>query len=408
MRMHRMERQAHQILEKQLPFYANLNIAYKAEFRKRVNRFIRSKTFRGGKGFKIDFEHIVSVAGSAIQVSFGNDKYLLSTFNTIIIYEKVYQHPITMNYHRGEVNPSAGIIVVSWEDFVYGYATKEDNLNVGLHEMAHAYYFEVVKNRKEYISDYDLLSKFMFVSEYEIIKIRKDKSSLFRNYAGENVFEFFAVSVEYFFEDGSEFREKLPKLYRQMCLLLNQDSADKSARGFDQSKYFEKTVVYKTLPPKKDIILDSNKLKMTILVKSYLYKVVFGIAFLFTFADYILDTLLSFNVLLAIIGVYNIGLLILKYTSKVFATDTHLFIVYYNTFGKHIRGIPLKGIISVSMRREYEGDYLINYDDNGTLKHIKVGTNNRDSMRNFEKYLISKSVMFKLDGLRKPRIRTQK
>ena len=408
MRMHRRERQAHQILEKHLPFYANLTLAYKAEFRKRVNRFIRSKTIRGGKGFKIEFEHVVAVAGSAIQVSFGNGKYLLSTFNTIIIYEKVYQHPITKNYHRGEVNPNAGIIVVSWEDFVYGYSTDEDNLNVGLHEMAHAYYFEVVKNRKEYISDYDLLSKFMFVSEYEIIKIRKNQSTLFRNYAGENVFEFFAVSVEYFFEDGPEFREKLPKLYRQMCLLLNQDTADGSARGFNHSKYFENTNILNFLPNKRDIKVNNGEFKMNILVKALLYKTVFGIVLLFTFSQTVLENILEFNTLLAVIGVLNVGLLIYKYTSKIFATNTHLFIVYYTAFGKQIKGIPFKGIVSVSMRREFEGDYLINYSDKGVLKHIKIGTNNRKAMYKFERFLIGKSIMFKFDGLRKPRIRSWK
>jgi len=408
MLMHRRERQAHLILEKQLPFYANLSSAYKAEFRKRVNRFIRSKTIRGGKGFKLSYEHIVSVAGSAIQVSFGNDRYLLSSFDTIIIYEKVYQHPITKNYHRGEVNPTAGIIVVSWEDFVYGYSTKEDNLNVGLHEMAHAYYFEIIKSRNDYVTDYDLLSKFMFVSEHEILKIRKNRSSLFRNYAGENVFEFFAVSVEYFFEDGNEFRQKLPKLYRQMCLLLNQDSADRMARGFDYSRYFEKSVIVNKRPPKSDIVASNRELDMTISVKRNNYNAMSIVLVLAAIIQISISNIVAFIILIGIIGLLKIVLMVIKYTSEVFTTQDHLYIIYRNILGNYTIGIPFKGIFSVSMRREYEGYYLINYNDNGELKHIKINTTDSGAMRIFEKCMISNSVMFKLDGMRMPRIKSHK
>ena len=408
MRMHKKERQAHLILEKHLPYYVNLSLTDKAEFRKRVNRFIRDMKFRGGKGFAIGFEHIVAVAGSAIQVSFGNTKYILSAFYEIIIYEKVYQNPMTKNYHRGEVNPGAGIIVVSWDDFVYGYTTDKDNLNVGLHEMAHAYYFEIMKNREDYKTTYDLLSKFMFVSEYEILKIRKNKSTLFRDYAGENVFEFFAVSVEYFFEDGPEFREKLPKLYRQMCLLLNQDTSDGIARGFDYERYFEKIIISKTLPPKLDVKLTPSDLSMRLMVNAKLINFVLYILGMITFFSFIADNYLLLEAMIFIDAVAIVGFGVISYSLKVFATDTHLYLSYLNLYGKQIVGIPLNGIMSVSMQKESQGKYLINYRDNGVLKHIRTSTNSRQTRKNFERLLIINNIMIKMDGMRLTRIKSHK
>ncbi len=408
MRMHKKEREAHIILEKHLPYYVELSFHDKAEFRKRVNLFIREMKFRGGKNFAIGYEHVVAVAGSAIQISFGNAKYILSTFSEIIIYEKVYQNPMTKNYHRGEVNPGAGIIVVSWEDFVYGYTTDEDNLNVGLHEMAHAYYFEIMKHREDYKNSYDLLSKFMFVSEYEILKIRKNKSTLFRNYAGENVFEFFAVSVEYFFEDGPEFREKLPKLYRQMCLLLNQDTADGMHRGFDYERYFDKIVISNSLPPKMDLSNLPNELSMRLMIKFsklYFLGVFFGFV---TFVSFMMDSYLVLEIMLFIDSIIIVVIAVISYSLKVFSTDTHLFLTYINLSGKKTFGIPLKGIVSVSMQKEIKGKYLITYRDSGTLKHIRTSTQSQQTRTNFERLIVRNNIMLKMDGMRLARIKSHK
>lgn len=408
MRMHKKEREAHLILEQHLPYYVELSFRDKAEFRKRVNLFIREMKFRGGKNFAIGYEHVVAVAGSAIQISFGNARYLLSTFSEVIIYEKVYQNPMTKNYHRGEVNPAAGIIVVSWEDFVYGYTTDEDNLNVGLHEMAHAYYFEIMKNREDYKNSYDLLSKFMFVSEYEILKIRKNRSTLFRDYAGENVFEFFAVSVEYFFEDGAEFREKLPKLYRQMCLLLNQDTADGIARGFDYGRYFERIFIAKSLPPKMKKDELPNKLQMRLMIKfSKLYFL--GVIFSFiTLVSLMAGNFVLLELMLFIDATIIVIIAVISLSLKVFSTDSHLYLTYLNLSGKQIFGIPLKGIVSVSMEKEIQGKYLITYRDEGVLKHFRVSTNSAQTRKNFEQLIVTNNIMLKMDGMRLARIKSHK
>lgn len=407
-RIHKNERRADKVLRQYLPFYKSLPANFKPEFRRRVNLFIRDKTFRGGKGFNINFEHMVAIAGSAIQVSFGNKRFLMDRFHTIIIYEGVYQNPITKNYHRGEVNPSAGIIVISWKDFVFGYSTDEDNLNVGLHEMAHAYYFDIVTKREEIESEYDLLSKYLFVSEKEILKIRKNRSSLFRNYAGENVFEFFAVSVEYFFESGKDFREKLPQMYRQMCLLLNQDSAEKSFRGFSYTQYFNDTHIVKEMPAESDIILPHWQSNVSVSNTEEILPTVFLTAFTIIILFISIFSLSPAAILFFVIGLALLIRQIIKMqTSRVFATDKYLYISRKDLSSIKVIGIPFNGIIAAEIDRN-ENSLSIKYNAGNKLKQIRLTPRSFGSRSQIERLLVLNNVMIKMDGLRVPRIKTHK
>ena len=170
----------HNILEKHNPYYRDLNPSLQKEFRYRTKLFTKAIRFRGGNGFKITDEHITAVSGAYIQITFGLSKYFLIDFDVITIYEKAYKSTITGMYHKGDVNPQ-GAIAISWEDFVKGYETDEDNLNVGLHEMAHAWFFSISMNRFDEDSNtYDKLSKFIFLSEEEVVRLRNHKKSIFR------------------------------------------------------------------------------------------------------------------------------------------------------------------------------------------------------------------------------------
>ncbi|HEX4852152.1 MAG TPA: zinc-dependent peptidase, partial [Puia sp.] len=49
------------------------------------------------------------------------------------------------------------------------------------------------------------------------------ESTLLDNYAASSFEEFWAVSIETFFERPFPFREQLPEVYFGLCFLLNQD-----------------------------------------------------------------------------------------------------------------------------------------------------------------------------------------
>lgn len=59
-----------------------------------------------------------------------------------MVYPDPYRDRRTGRLHLGEVRPKTGVIVLSWSDFVNGYAHSRDAHNVGLHEFAHALWFE--------------------------------------------------------------------------------------------------------------------------------------------------------------------------------------------------------------------------------------------------------------------------
>jgi hypothetical protein len=124
--------------------------------------------------------------------------------------------------HKGETN-TRGIIVLSWQDLKEGYSSPNDNFNLGLHEMAHALELQLLLN-----NDYDIFfgnyyDKWNLIARDEFENVEGERASFFRKYAGTNKREFFAVCIEYFFESGEEFREKLPEIYYHLSVLLNQD-----------------------------------------------------------------------------------------------------------------------------------------------------------------------------------------
>ncbi len=212
-----------EILNKYFGYYKVLSSADKLKFENRVQRFIYSKRFIARSVPEVTEEMKVLISASAIQLTFGLSEIYLSNFDKILIYADSYYSNITKNYHRGEVNPRLGIIILAWKHFVEGYGDMNDSFNVGIHEMAHALHFENRIRNDEYdFLDEQVLEKFEEIMRVEIPKIRAGEPHLFRPYAGVNQYEFFAVSLEYFFENPIAFKTQLPVLYKTIATLINR------------------------------------------------------------------------------------------------------------------------------------------------------------------------------------------
>ena len=128
------------VLQKRFPYFNERSPQDKEKFLDRLKKFISLKTFvihdRGG--FR---EMPILLSASAIQLSFGLKEYLLPFFRFIHIFpaEFVGIQP-TIRVLAGNV--SGNRIHVSWKHFLEGFQYPHDGENVGLHEMAHAYYFQ--------------------------------------------------------------------------------------------------------------------------------------------------------------------------------------------------------------------------------------------------------------------------
>jgi Mlc titration factor MtfA (ptsG expression regulator) len=223
------------ILLNNFPFYRNLSQNEKMRFVGRLKKFIKRKEFIGRQDLVVTEEMKALVSASAIQLTFGLEEYLLSHFEKIFLYPDVYYSKYDKKYHMGEVN-LGGVIAISWKSFQEGYKNPSDNYNVGLHEMAHALRFaNICKDEFDhFFANY--FDKWAFVGLEEFARIKAGKPSMIRKYAGTNVNEFFAVCAEYFFESPKEFKEKLPEIYKHMCILLNQDPLENNTYGFSSTR----------------------------------------------------------------------------------------------------------------------------------------------------------------------------
>ena len=212
-----------EILSKHFSFYRSLPRKSKLIFVRRVERFIQLTQFVPRDMSHVSDEMKVLIAASAVQITFGYEDVLLDHFSKIIVYPDQFFSSTSQRYHKGEVNPKFGTIVLSWKHFVEGY-TYAEGVNLGLHEMAHALQLENVILNQEYgfmsqkdIADWEKLA------ESEIEKIKSPDESFFRDYGGTNQHEFFAVAVENFFERPKAFESYHSTLYYSLCRLLRQN-----------------------------------------------------------------------------------------------------------------------------------------------------------------------------------------
>jgi MtfA peptidase len=205
------------------------NAYYKSLSDEGKQRFLeRTVHFAGSKEFKYHSmpheEHIpVLISGAAVQLTFGLKNYLLDYFDVIHVMRKEYVLNIDNETYYGHVSKKG--IHISWIHFIEGYKDYADSVNVGLHEMAHALQFDAYlgfenehhRNFKERLNGFSEEGRPVFRA------MRAGYNLFFDDYAMTNFDEFWAVSVENFFEKPVPFKEKLPRLYKEMSELLNQD-----------------------------------------------------------------------------------------------------------------------------------------------------------------------------------------
>ncbi|MES2848541.1 MAG: zinc-dependent peptidase [Bacteroidota bacterium] len=210
------------VLNKYFPYYTKIGETGKEKFLHRLKRFISEKIFviHDESGFK---EMPILISASAVQISFGLDKYLLPYFSHIHIFpeEFIGYHP-TLRVLEGNV--SGHSVNLSWKHFLNGYQFPENGQNVGLHEFAHAFYyqyFETGENvERDFVARFPL---FDACGNKAFEQEQKPGNDLYSDYALKNFQEFWAESVEVFFEKPVMLRTSYPDLFEAMTEILKQD-----------------------------------------------------------------------------------------------------------------------------------------------------------------------------------------
>ena len=218
------------IITRHFTFYKRLSEPDKRRFEHRMKKFIDRHNFVGRDGVEVTEKMKILISSTAIMLTFGMSRYLFSEFDTIIIYPKDYFSKVTKQKHKGETNPKYRAIVFSWDAFMEGIKVENDNVNLGIHELAHALHFTFMKRKS--VTAINFMNRFK-----QLLTILKDRklqrkivaSGYLRQYGFKNEYEFLAVLVEHFFATPKEFNEKLPEVYKMVRLMLNLDTLKMSA-----------------------------------------------------------------------------------------------------------------------------------------------------------------------------------
>ncbi|WP_347924486.1 zinc-dependent peptidase [Pontimicrobium sp. SW4] len=204
-------------------FYRRLSKREQGFFEHRVACFIEDKTFIGRDDLIINDEIKVLISSTAVMLTFGFRDFYIGLIDKIFVYPKPFYSKTNDDYHKGEFNPKLKSLVFSWKDFEYGYNIGDDNLNLGIHEFAHAIHLNSIKERD--VSSTIFKDSFKELTELlsnsKSMRDRLISSRYFREYAYTNQFEFVAVLIEYFFESPIEFKNQFPKIYSKVKQMLN-------------------------------------------------------------------------------------------------------------------------------------------------------------------------------------------
>lgn len=214
------------IISSRISYFNELPSELKVKFISRVYNYIKVKQFHY-IGLEQREEIPVLIGASAAQVTLGLKNYQMLHFKNIYVLADAYRMDNDEELYIGHVAPDG--IYLSWKHFLYGYANNNDNINMAVHEMSHALlfnnFFAQYGIDKNFRLNYEKFSNTTGPILADVITRRK---SYLRSYAFSNIHEFWAVSVEAFFENPAGLKENMPQLYNALCRVLNQDPVSKN------------------------------------------------------------------------------------------------------------------------------------------------------------------------------------
>ena len=211
------------ILEKDFSFYNKLNAKEQRFFEHRVASLIKDKFFIPRGGLKITDEMKVLISSTAAMLTFGFREFYIGMINKIFIYPDEFYSHMNQDNHKGEFNPKLQALVISWKHFKEGFDVANDNVNLGIHEFAHAIHLNSIKERDVSSTIFEDSYKELMdlISNQEDLRNRLVEAQYFRDYAFTNQFEFIAVIIETFIESPQELKGQFPQVYKKVQQMLN-------------------------------------------------------------------------------------------------------------------------------------------------------------------------------------------
>jgi len=212
------------VISQHMPYFNELPETIKKRFLERTVHFRNIKQFTY-IGMEEKKEIPILISAAAVQITLGLDKYELPFFKNIYVTPDAYQETGRQDIFIGHVSPEG--IYISWKYFLQGYNDSTDNVNVAIHEMAHALEHESFMDETTVDKDFKTdFAKFSSICGPAFASAIVAHRSYLRNYAFTNTQEFWAVSVEAFFESPAALKANMPELYGTLCDILKPGPID--------------------------------------------------------------------------------------------------------------------------------------------------------------------------------------
>jgi MtfA peptidase len=233
------------IIKARIAFFLRLAAADQAELLDYIQIFLAEKNFEGCAGQEITDEVRVTIAGQACLLLLHRKTDYFPRLLTILVYPSIYSvnenRPITAEIwaegkasRLGETGRTMGSMVLAWDAVKSGAADPADGKNVVLHEFAHQLDYEnfaadgtpALATRKEQLAWREVMR-----TEFASLRAADETGipTLLDTYGATNSAEFFAVSVEAFFERPVMLRAQHPRLYAELRNYFRQDPVEFSA-----------------------------------------------------------------------------------------------------------------------------------------------------------------------------------
>jgi Mlc titration factor MtfA (ptsG expression regulator) len=232
-------------IKRDVLFFRRLSPKDQAELLGHIQVFLTEKRFEGCGGLELTDEIRLTIAAQACLLLLHRATDYFPHLLTILVYPSTYlveeqrhlEGPVWEEGRMarlGETGRKLGTVVLAWDAAQSGAADPADGKNVVLHEFAHQLDYEngredgapALTTREQQLAWREVMNV-----EFASLRAADETGipTLLDTYGATNPAEFFAVSVEAFFERPRALRGSHPNLYAELRSYFHQNPIEYSA-----------------------------------------------------------------------------------------------------------------------------------------------------------------------------------
>ncbi|WP_050602140.1 zinc-dependent peptidase [Ruegeria sp. 6PALISEP08] len=228
--------QQRHLIDAQVPILRKLPQDLRAKLEGKINLFLDQVEFIGCDGLDVTEDMQMSIAAQACLLVVNTDLWY-DNLTTILIYPSAFKS--RQSRHSGYVvtekeivrtgeSWNRGPVILSWAHSQRGAMNDHDGQNVVFHEFAHqiddltgsANGVPVLSGNQSF-SEWE--AAFLTAYDAHVQAVEMGRPTVIDPYGAEGHEEFFAVSVEVFFERPKALRTSDPEVYEQLSKLFHLD-----------------------------------------------------------------------------------------------------------------------------------------------------------------------------------------